>query len=74
MLLPGDRFRILGFMERPDPPQSDGLTRRGLITSAAGAVLVAPPVLTPWGDRNARVEAPDGMQLTLFTSGEPLPD
>jgi catechol 2,3-dioxygenase-like lactoylglutathione lyase family enzyme len=34
---------------------------------AAGAGRVAPPVLTPWGDRNARVQAPDGMQLTLFT-------
>jgi methylmalonyl-CoA/ethylmalonyl-CoA epimerase len=34
---------------------------------AAGAGRVAPPVRTPWGDRNARVEAPDGMQLTLFT-------
>ncbi len=34
---------------------------------AAGAGLVAPPVTTPWGDRNARVQAPDGMQLTLFT-------
>jgi methylmalonyl-CoA/ethylmalonyl-CoA epimerase len=33
----------------------------------AGAVPVAPPVRTPWGDRNARVRAPDGMQLTLFT-------
>ena len=33
----------------------------------AGAGRVAPPVRTPWGDRNARVEAPDGMQLTLFT-------
>jgi catechol 2,3-dioxygenase-like lactoylglutathione lyase family enzyme len=33
----------------------------------AGAVRVAPPVVTPWGDRNARVQAPDGMQLTLFT-------
>jgi methylmalonyl-CoA/ethylmalonyl-CoA epimerase len=33
----------------------------------AGAVQVAPPVVTPWGDRNARVQAPDGMQLTLFT-------
>ena len=39
----------------------------------AGAAPVAPPVLTPWGDRNARVEAPDGMQLTLFTPGGPLP-
>ena len=34
---------------------------------AAGAAEVAPPALTPWGDRNARVEAPDGMQLTLFS-------
>ena len=33
----------------------------------AGAVQVAPPVVTPWGDRNARVQAPDGMRLTLFT-------
>jgi methylmalonyl-CoA/ethylmalonyl-CoA epimerase len=34
---------------------------------AAGARQIAPPVLTPWGDRNARVQGPDGMQLTLFT-------
>jgi len=34
---------------------------------AGGADRVAPPVVTPWGDRNARVQAPDGMQLTLFT-------
>jgi lactoylglutathione lyase len=34
---------------------------------AAGARPVAPPVETPWRHRNARVEAPDGMQLTLFT-------
>ncbi len=32
---------------------------------AAGADEVAPPVTTPWGDRNARVQAPDGMQLRL---------
>lgn len=38
---------------------------QGLV--AAGASQVAPPVVTPWGDRNARVQAPDGMQLTLFT-------
>jgi hypothetical protein len=29
-------------MERPHPPQSDGLTRRGLIPTAAGAVLAKP--------------------------------
>jgi uncharacterized glyoxalase superfamily protein PhnB len=34
---------------------------------AAGAVQVAPPVMTPWGDRNARVQTPEGTQLTLFT-------
>ena len=36
--------------------------------TAAGATEVAAPVTTPWGDRNARVRAPDGMQLTLFTA------
>lgn len=34
---------------------------------AGGGEEVAPPVSTPWGDRNARVRAPDGMQLTLFS-------
>jgi catechol 2,3-dioxygenase-like lactoylglutathione lyase family enzyme len=33
----------------------------------AGATREHEPVVTPWGDRNARVRAPDGMQLTLFT-------
>jgi lactoylglutathione lyase len=33
---------------------------------AAGADAVAPPITTPWGDRNTRLRAPDGMQLTLF--------
>lgn len=33
----------------------------------AGAELLAEPVVTPWRDRNVRVKAPDGMQLTLFT-------
>ena len=36
----------------------------------AGGSSVAAPGDTPWGDRNARVAAPDGMQLTLFTPGE----
>ena len=36
---------------------------------ASGATAEASPVTTPWGDRNARVRAPDGMQLTLFTAG-----
>ncbi|KRE99025.1 hypothetical protein ASG88_14905 [Nocardioides sp. Soil777] len=36
----------------------------------AGATPVADAVDTPWGDRNARMAAPDGMQLTLFTLGD----
>ncbi len=31
-----------------------------------GAVLVHQPVLTPWNDLNARIESPDGLQITLF--------
>ena len=34
---------------------------------AAGAERVADPVTPPWGGRNVRLAAPDGMQLTLFT-------
>jgi lactoylglutathione lyase len=34
---------------------------------AAGATVLAPPTLTPWRSMNARLEAPAGLQLTLFT-------
>jgi lactoylglutathione lyase len=34
---------------------------------AAGAEQLAAAVTTPWNDRNVRLRAPDGMQLTLFT-------
>jgi predicted enzyme related to lactoylglutathione lyase len=34
--------------------------------AAHGAVVVREPFITPWGDRNARLQAPDGMQITLF--------
>ena len=37
---------------------------------AAGAQRLAGPVVTPWNDRNVRLEAPDGTQLTLFTPAE----
>ena len=33
---------------------------------AHGAILVHPPVTTPWGDYNVRLQDPDGMQITLF--------
>ena len=41
----------------------DGTAQR-LVT--AGATAEAEPVVPPWGGRNARLRAPDGMQLTLF--------
>ena len=34
--------------------------------AAHGAIVVREPFITPWGDRNARLQAPDGMQITLF--------
>jgi len=37
---------------------------------ANGAILVHPPVATPWGDRNVRIQDPDGMQITLFQPAE----
>jgi uncharacterized glyoxalase superfamily protein PhnB len=33
---------------------------------AHGATLVHPPIRTPWGDYNVRLQDPDGMQITLF--------
>jgi catechol 2,3-dioxygenase-like lactoylglutathione lyase family enzyme len=33
---------------------------------AHGATLIHPPVMTPWGDYNVRLQDPDGMQITLF--------
>lgn len=48
-------------------PDSDALADQ-LVD--VGATRVAPAVDTPWGDRNARIQDPDGLQLTLFTPGE----
>jgi catechol 2,3-dioxygenase-like lactoylglutathione lyase family enzyme len=38
---------------------------------AGGATLVAAPVETPWRSLNARLEAPAGLQLTLFQALAP---
>jgi predicted enzyme related to lactoylglutathione lyase len=35
--------------------------------AAAGATVIAEPTVTPWNSLNARLEAPAGLQLTLFT-------
>lgn len=58
--------RISGVVRLALEVEDSWETARRLI--AAGAEEVAPPLVTPWGDRSARVQAPDGMQLTLFTT------
>lgn len=37
---------------------------------AHGAILIHPPIMTPWGDYNVRLQDPDGMQITLFQASE----
>ena len=37
----------------------------------AGAILLAEPTETPWRSLNSRLEAPAGLQLTLFEALEP---
>ena len=55
----GERARIAARVDDL-PSASDSV--RGL-----GAQVLAPPVTTPWGDRNQRFRA-CGLQLTLFQS------
>lgn len=42
---------------------AEAVTRR---LESAGATVVAEPTRTPWGSLNSRLEAPAGLQLTLF--------
>jgi catechol 2,3-dioxygenase-like lactoylglutathione lyase family enzyme len=44
-------------------PDLDAALQRVL---AWGATLVHEPVVTPWNHRNARVQSPDGLQVTLY--------
>lgn len=41
----------------------DAVLERAL---AKGATLVHEPIVTPWRHRNARLQSPDGLQITLF--------
>ncbi|MGJ7442933.1 VOC family protein [Aquipuribacter sp. MA13-6] len=47
-------------------------TTRALLD--AGAQQVAPPTQTPWRSVNARLQAPAGLQITVFHEQEPLED
>ncbi len=37
----------------------------------AGVTVVSEPADQPWGHRNASIEDPDGLRITLFTVTEP---
>jgi len=62
------RRRVQGTVRFARQVEDSGDTAERLV--AAGAERVGEPVTAPWGDVNARVKAPDGMQLTLFTPGD----
>jgi len=55
---PSPHFRVA--LEVSDTAQ---VTRR---LTSAGAELVAEPRVTPWNSMNARLNAPAGVQLTIF--------
>jgi lactoylglutathione lyase len=46
--------------------QVDDVAAAAADAEAGGARAIAPPTRTPWESLNARLEAPDGLQLTLF--------
>ena len=46
--------------------QVDDAAASTAAAEAAGARVLAPPTKTPWESLNARLETPDGLQLTLF--------
>ncbi len=41
--------------------------------AAAGATIIAGPSATPWRSLNSRLQAPAGLQLTLFSALHPAP-
>jgi lactoylglutathione lyase len=57
--------RVAGHIRLALEVDDSAATTRAL--EAAGATVVAEPTETPWRSLNARLEAPAGLQLTLFS-------
>ena len=57
------RLRV-AFEVADSPSATDALVE-------AGATLVAPPTVTPWRSLNSRIDAPAGLQITLFQELDP---
>jgi predicted enzyme related to lactoylglutathione lyase len=51
--------------------QVDGVDAVTDAAVSGGATLLGAPVPTPWGSRNSRLDAPGGLQLTLFEQLRP---
>jgi predicted enzyme related to lactoylglutathione lyase len=47
---------------------AEGVTRR---LADGGAEVIMPPIETPWRSLNARLEAPAGLQITVFQELDP---
>ena len=56
--------RVAGHIRIAFEVDDAALTTR--LLADAGARVLAEPTPTPWGSLNARLEAPAGLQLTLF--------
>ncbi|MFI6099944.1 VOC family protein [Lentzea sp. NPDC051213] len=56
--------RVAGHIRVAFEVDDSAATTREL--EAAGAEVIAEPTRTPWNSLNARLEAPAGLQLTLF--------
>jgi lactoylglutathione lyase len=63
--------RVAGHIRVAFEVDDSGETTARLV--AAGATLLAGPTRTPWQSDNARLEAPAGLQLTLFSDATTEP-
>jgi lactoylglutathione lyase len=61
--------RVAGHLRVAFEVDDSAVTARTL--AAAGATLIADARRTPWGSDNARLDAPAGLQLTLFSDPGP---
>src|SRR4029077_18009764 len=62
--------RVAGQIRVAFEVADSGATSKEL--AAGGAKVVAPATRTPWGTMNARLDAPAGLHLTLFSDAPPV--
>ena len=62
--------RVAGHIRVAFEVSDSAATARALV--AGGATLIADATRTPWETDNARLDAPAGLQLTLFSDAPPV--